>query len=200
MSDGAPSARARAPVELVVVGTSWGGLEAVGRLVGELPPDFPAALAVVQHRSPESPEGAMVRYLQERCALPVTEVDDKDGVEPGRVYVGPADYHLLVGDEGFSLSVDPPVANSRPSIDVLFETAAEAYGPAVLAVVLTGANADGSRGAGAVKAQGGRVLAEDPATAERPEMPAAAIDAGVVDEVLALPALARRLVELVGCR
>ena len=192
--------RPRTPVELVVIGTSWGGLEALGRLVRDLPPGFPAAVAVVQHRSAESPEGTMVRYLQERCALPVREVDDKDRVEAGRVFVGPADYHLLIGDEGFALSVDAPVANSRPSIDVLFETAADTFGPAVVAVVLTGANADGTKGAAAVKAGGGRVLAEDPSTAERPEMPAAAIEAGTVDEVLPLPELARRLVELVGCR
>ena len=180
----------------MVVGASWGGLEALGTLLAGLPPTFRPALAIVQHRSPESPEGAMVRYLQDRCALPVKEVDDKDPVAPGHVYVGPSDYHLLVGDDGFALSVDAPVGNSRPSIDVLFETAAETYGPQLVAIVLTGANADGSRGVTAVKRAGGQVLAQDPATAERPEMPAAAIDTGAVDAVLPLSALASRLVDI----
>ena len=185
-----------AATELVVVGTSWGGLEALGRLLNGLPPDFHAPVAVVQHRGTATPEGAMQKYLADRCALAVVDVEDKEPVEPGHVYLAPPDYHLLVDEGSLALSTEEPVAFSRPSIDVLFETAADAYGPGLVAALLTGANNDGTRGIARVHAAGGLVLVQDPDEAERREMPDAAISSGVPVEVLGLEAMARRLSQL----
>lgn len=183
-------------MELVAVGTSWGGLEALGRLLGNLPPHFRTPIAVVQHRGAGTPDGAMQKYLADRCALAIVDVEDKEPIEPGHVYLAPPDYHMLVDDGFLALSLEASVAHSRPSVDVLFESAAESHGPGVVAVVLTGANADGSRGVLAVRAAGGTVMAQDPAEAERSEMPAAAIATGAVHEVHRLEGLASRLVEM----
>jgi two-component system, chemotaxis family, protein-glutamate methylesterase/glutaminase len=170
--------------ELIVVGTSLGGLHALEKLLSSLPPAFPLPLAVVQHRSPE--ESQLAALLQEHCALPVAEVNDKDRVVAGRVYLAPADYHLLVDAGRFALSTDQRVLHARPSIDVLFASAADAYRDRLIGVVLTGASSDGTHGALRIKQRGGRVVAQDPATAEAPLMPRAAIEAGCVDEVLTL--------------
>ncbi len=178
---------------LVAIGTSWGGLEALGVLLSGLSPSFRPAVVVVQHRGRSTPDGAMRHYLTERCALPVVDTEDKEPIEPGTIYLGPPDYHLLVDEGTLSLSLEAPVSYSRPSVDVLFETAADSYGPELVAVVLTGANSDGSRGVVSVKAAGGRVLVQDPEEAEKPDMPTAAIATGAVDEVLDLKGLARRL-------
>lgn len=183
---------------LAVVGASWGGLHAVGSLVAALDARCALAVAVAQHRAPDAPADAYVRSMQARCPLPVAEVEDKDAIEPGHVYVAPADYHLLVDEGRFALSTEGPVRFSRPSIDVLFETAADAYGDQVVAVVLTGANDDGRRGAVAVKEAGGLVYVQDPETAERREMPDGVIGTGVVDAVLPVPALAAALNHLGG--
>jgi two-component system chemotaxis response regulator CheB len=181
---------------MVAIGASWGGLEAIGRLLAALPSTFLAPIAVVQHRGSSTPAGVMQHYLGVRCPLPVVEVQDKEPVEPGHIYLGPPDYHLLVSDEHLELSLEAPVAFSRPSVDVLFETAADSYGAALTAVVLTGANADGSRGVVTVRAAGGMVLAQDPAEAERSEMPEAAIATGAVHEVHPIDRLAARLTAL----
>lgn len=181
---------------MVAIGTSWGGLEALGRLLGGLPPTFGAPVAVVQHRGPSTPDGTMRHYLAERCALPVVDAEDKEPVEDGYVYLAPPDYHLLVDDGVLILSLEAPVEYSRPSVDVLFESAADSYGPGLVAVVLTGANGDGARGVVAVRAAGGTVLVQDPSDAERSEMPAAAIATGAVHEVLPIARLAARLVEM----
>ena len=180
------------PPKLVVVGSSWGGMEALAKLLGALDPSHPAAFALAQHRSADY-DDVLVRYLAARSTLPVTEVDDKDEIVPGHVHLAPADYHLLVEPGHFALSTEAAVRFSRPSIDLLFETAAEAYGEDVVAVVLTGANDDGCRGARCVKEVGGRVLAQDPETAERREMPEGVIASGVVDAVLALDEIAAEL-------
>ena len=181
---------------LAVVGASWGGFEAVASLLAALDPELRLAVVVAQHRGPDVADGTLTRWLQARCPLPVKEVDDKDELVGGQVYLAPPDYHLLVDDGFLSLTVDPAVRFSRPSIDVLFESAAETYGDEVVAIVLTGANDDGCRGVLAVKDAGGLVYVQDPATAERPEMPEAAIGTGVVDRVLPLPAIAAVLNEL----
>lgn len=180
------------PPRLVVVGSSWGGMDALGTLLGGLDPAHPASFALAQHRSADHDE-VLLRYLAARSALPVSEVDDKDEILPGHVHLAPADYHLLVEPGHFALSTEAAVRFSRPSIDLLFESAAEAYGEEVVAVVLTGANDDGCRGARCVKEVGGRVLAQDPGTAERSEMPEGVIAAGVVDAVLGLDAIAAEL-------
>jgi two-component system chemotaxis response regulator CheB len=178
--------------KLVVVGTSLGGMRALEILLGGLSSDFALPIAIVQHRSAqwEGQKSQLAALLQAHCALPVVEAGDKEPLAGGHVYLAPADYHLLVDDGALALSVDARVLHSRPSIDVLFESAAEAYRDGVLAVLLTGANADGTAGAKRIKQKGGRVIVQDPAQAESPIMPQAAITAGVVDQVLPLEEIA----------
>jgi len=170
---------------MVVIGASTGGIRAVGTILAGLPRRFPLPVVVVLHRMPMTSD-LLVTILQSDSALPVSEPEDKDPVEAGRVYIAPADYHLLVEDGAFVLSVDEPVNYSRPSIDVLFEAAAAAYGEGVIAILLTGANADGAQGMVRVKQNGGRTIVQEPSTAEAPEMPRAAIAAGAADKVLSL--------------
>lgn len=182
--------------ELVVIGASWGGFEAVSKVLAGLPAEFPAPILLAQHRAPGMPDGVLERSLGRRSALPVREVDDKDAVEPGHVYVAPADYHLLVEARGrVALSVDELVAYSRPSIDVLFDSAADTYGVGVAGVLLTGANEDGTEGLRAIRRRGGVTIVQDPAEAERSEMPASAVDAGLADQVLPLARIPAALVE-----
>jgi len=183
---------------LAVIGASWGGLHAVGTLVAALDERNRMSIVVAQHRSPDGPSDVYVRTMQNRCSLPVSEPDDNEPLEAGHVYIAPPDYHLLVDEGHLTLSADLPVRFSRPSIDVLFESAADSYGKAVVAVVLTGANDDGCRGAVRVKEEGGIVLAQDPGTAERREMPDGVIASGAVDEILPLPEIAARLNVLGG--
>ena len=178
---------------LVVVGASWGGFQAVGDLVAGLNERCALAVAVAQHRAPDAPADAYVRAIQARSRLPVSEAEDKDQIEQGHVYVAPADYHLLVDEDHFALSIEGPVRFSRPSIDVLFESAAESFGERAVAVVLTGANDDGCRGALAIKEAGGLVYAQDPETAERREMPDGVIVTGAVDAILPVPEIAALL-------
>ena len=178
---------------LAVVGASWGGFQAVGQLIGGLDERCALAVAVAQHRAADAPADAYVRSIQSKTRLPVREAEDKDVIEPGHVYVAPADYHLLVDDDHFALTLEGPVRFSRPSIDVLFESAAESYGDRVIAVVLTGANDDGCRGALAIKEAGGLVYAQDPDTAERREMPDGVIVTGAVDAILPVPEIAAEL-------
>lgn len=186
-------------VDLVVVGASWGGLEAVGTVLGDIDPRKAPPIAVAQHRGVDGPEGILVRTLQRRTELRVVEAEDKASIEAGCVFVAPPDYHLLVEPGRFALSLEAPVRFSRPSIDALFESAAEVYGPGVVGVVLTGANDDGTRGLGAVKAAGGRTIVQDPATADRAEMPLAAIEAGHADQVLPLTQIGLAVNHLVAC-
>lgn len=178
---------------VVVVGTSAGGLRALERVLGNLPAGFDVPIVAVQHRSRESELFAAV--IQGRIALPVREAEDKEALAAPGVYLAPPDYHLLLEPGGgLALSTDAPVSFSRPSIDVLFESAADAYGPGVLAVLLTGANHDGTRGLTRIRAAGGVAIVQDPATAESPEMPAAAITSGAADHVLSLGDIAGELV------
>jgi two-component system chemotaxis response regulator CheB len=159
---------------IVVIGASWGGLAALSELIECFPADLPAAVVVVQHRSKDS-ESLLAQLLQEHSALPVREVDDKDPVEPGRVFIAPADYHLLVDGPYFSLSVDAPVRYSRPSIDVTFVSTADSYGKRAIGVVLTGANEDGARGLRRIVDRGGHAVVQRPETAEVATMPNAAL-------------------------
>ena len=181
---------------IVVMGASWGGLGALRQLLAALPAGFASVIAVAQHRSSDSRTGALAHALGETCPLPVCEVEDKDPLEPGRVHLAPADYHLLVEDGTFALSTDERVRFSRPSIDVLFESAASVYGSRVVAVVLTGANSDGAAGLAAVRRSGGLTVVQDPATAERRAMPDAAIATGAAQRVLPLSDIASLLAEL----
>ena len=159
---------------ILVVGTSWGGLNALRELVGALPEDFGIPAVLVQHRHRQS-DHLLSTFLQERTRLEVVEVEDKMPIQSGMLFVAPADYHLLIDRGFFTLSTDPPVRYSRPSIDVTFYSAADAYGAATVGVVLTGANSDGSRGLRRIFDRGGLALVQDPATAESPTMPSAAV-------------------------
>lgn len=181
--------------ELVAVGTSLGGLSALRNMLQGLPNDFSAAIAIVQHRHKESGK-TLASFLQQFTPLPVSEVEDKAKILPGHIYMAPANYHLLVEPGFFSLSTDEPVSYARPSIDVMLESAADAYGPRLIAVLLTGANQDGVQGLAAVKASGGIAMVQDPTTADCPVLPKAAIAAVSVDWVLPLPTLAAHLVYL----
>jgi len=180
---------------IIAVGASLGGLDACQTLLRGLPPAFACPIAIVQHRRPEV-DGRLVELLNGRSSLPVVEPDDKERIEPGHVYLAPPNYHLVVEDGFFSLSLDAPVLFARPSIDVLFESVADSYGPAAVAVMLTSSNDDGASGAHAVKAAGGRVIIQDPATAKAPEAPRAVLAAVAVDRILQLEEIAGYLVEL----
>ncbi|HVW27268.1 MAG TPA: chemotaxis protein CheB [Polyangiaceae bacterium] len=180
---------------VVVIGASLGGFDAVRLVLAALPGSFPAPIVLVQHRMSD-PDGLLVELLGAESLLPVSEPEDKDPILPGHVYLAPSDYHLLVERGFFSLSTEDPVHHARPSIDVLFESAADAYGPSAIAVVLTGSNRDGAHGARAVKRAGGRVLVQDPRTAFSPVAPAAAMDSTAVDFVLSVSAIARRLAQM----
>lgn len=163
---------------VVAVGASWGGLAVLRQILGALPGDLDAAVLVAQHRGAAVRGGLFRDLLQASAALRVRETNDKDELRAATVYVAPPDYHLLVEDGSLSLSTEGPVLYARPSIDVLLESAAEAaYGERCAGVVLTGANADGARGLRRVAELGGTAIVQDPASAERAEMPAAALAA-----------------------
>ena len=191
----APRTKVEREFRLIVIGCSLGGMHALVKVIGELPASFPVPIAVVQHRYRTSNE-SLPAYFRRHAHLAVVDADDKQWIRPGSVYLAPANYHLLVEEGEFSLSVDAAVAFSRPSIDVLFESAADAYRDALIGVVLTGANADGARGAARIKHRGGLVIVQDPATAEAKEMPSAAIAGAAVDRILPLDRIGPFLVEL----
>jgi two-component system chemotaxis response regulator CheB len=184
--------------ELVVIGGSWGGFDALCELLSPFPADTPVPIVVALHRSPRSQDGQLERMLAASLALPITVVEDKSPLHAGSVHVAPADYHLLIEDGSLALSTDAMVQFSRPSIDMLFESAADQYESGVVAVVLTGANRDGAVGVSRVKANGGATMAQDPRSAARPQMPQAAIDTGHVDFVGTIPRLVERLGALIG--
>jgi two-component system chemotaxis response regulator CheB len=172
--------------DLVCIGASWGGLKAVGQVLADLPAEVDLPIVLAQHRHPDSPEGTLAELLQVQANRPVVDVEDKTAIEPRHVYIAPPNYHLLVERGSFALSVDEHVRFARPSIDVLFETAADAYGAGVIGIVLTGANDDGARGLARIKAAGGVALIQDPFGADRRTMPDAAIAATAADAILPL--------------
>lgn len=169
----------------MVVGTSIGGLRALQTLLSGLPDEFPVPLVVVQHRGKDS-EAGLCDYLARSSRLTISEPDDKESILPGRAYLAPRDYHLLVEKGTFALSTDAPVSFARPSIDVLFQSVADEYKEDAIGIILTGANRDGARGLAAIKLQGGLTLVEDPASAVCREMPDAAIAGTEVDRILTL--------------
>jgi two-component system chemotaxis response regulator CheB len=181
--------------EIVVVGTSWGGLSALRELIRGLPGDFGLPLVVVQHRHKQS-DHLLTGLLQDHTSLCVAEVEDKAPIAPGNVFIAPADYHLLVDAGYFSLSTDEPVRFSRPSIDVTFVSAADSYGDRSVGVVLTGANADGSRGLKRIHDRGGLTFVQTPATAESPTMPNAAIKCVPDARVLTIAEIAGEIATL----
>lgn len=187
------------PVEFIAVGASLGGLAALRTLVRALPAGFAPAVAIVQHRRPDG-DSRLAELLGSVATLPVREPEDKEAIAPATIYVAPANYHLLVDDGMFWLTVDAPVSYARPSIDVLFESVAETFGGGAVAVVLTGSSEDGAAGSRAVKRAGGTLLVQDPRSAESSTLPRAAIAQAEVDLILPLDELVRALVDLVAAR
>jgi two-component system chemotaxis response regulator CheB len=186
--------------EAVVLGVSAGGLQALKTFLPALPAWFPLPIAIVQHIGERS-DGFLAEYLDRASAITVKEVEDKEPLRPGTAYLAPPGYHALIEpDRSFALSVDPRVNHSCPAIDVLFESAAEVYGRALIGVVLTGANGDGALGLKAIKALGGLAIVQDPDSAEATAMPRAAIAAAPVDYIVELERLAPLLLDLTASR
>jgi two-component system chemotaxis response regulator CheB len=182
--------------DLVVIGASLGGLVALRQILAELPASFPAAVAVVQHRRPEV-ASTLVDLLGAASTLPVREPQDRERLSPGVVYLAPGGYHLLVEPGWLLLSVEGPVSWARPSIDVLFETAAEAYRRRLAAVLLTGSSEDGAAGIEAVARRGGLTVVEDPGSAHSSVSPAAALARTSVHHVLPVDAIGGLLCRMV---
>ena len=191
------AARGGKGYDVAVIGASWGGLTALTAIVSALPADFGVPVVIVQHRRKDS-ENLLADLLQDETPLTVSEVEDKEPMIPGHIYVAPADYHLLVEGDHFSLSCESAVRYSRPSIDVTFISAADTHEERVIGVVLTGANEDGARGLKRICERGGMCIVQDPATAEVRTMPEAALKATPSAWVLGLDAIAPQLARLAG--
>jgi len=177
----------------VVLGVSAGGMRALDKLLPKLEPGFSFPLVIVQHLHPTQGD-YLFDYYNEQCSYLIKEAEDKESLLPGVVYFAPANYHLLIDeDHTLTLSTDEKIRFSRPSIDVLFESAVGACFPCLTAVLLTGANNDGTIGMQKVKNAGGRTMAQSPETAEFSIMPQSAIKAGVINHVLSLEEIAEVL-------
>lgn len=183
--------------QIVAIGASWGGLEALGVVLAGLPAHFRPAIVVAQHRGSDGP-AHLAQALSAKTSLTVIEPYDKDALETAHVYVAPPGYHLLVDRDTVSLSTDEPERFSRPSIDVLFESVADTFAEEAIGVILTGASDDGSAGLARMRRRGALTIAQEPATAARPRMPEAAIAAGGVGKVLPLADIAAFLVTVNG--
>ena len=175
--------------QVIVMGCSWGGLTALRTIVTALPAAFDIPTVIIQHRHRDS-DAMLARFLQGHTALRVCEVEDKQPIESGRIFIAPANYHLLVEEGHFSLSLEAPVRYSRPSIDVAFTSAADAYGHHAVGVVLTGSNDDGAEGLRRIADAGGMTVIQDPSTAESPVMPLAAVHAVPTARVFAVDRIA----------
>jgi len=183
------------PYGIVVIGSSWGGLKALSNILSKMPADSATPILVVQHQHKNS-EGLLTSILKQRTALKVHEGEEKEIIEPGCVYLAPAGYHMLVESDGsLSLSTDELINYSRPSVDVLFESAAEVYRSKTIGVILTGANNDGALGIKKIKEFGGLTIVQDPKTAEADSMPKAAIKATEIDHIETLENIADLLIK-----
>ncbi len=178
---------------LVVIGCSWGGLDAMSVLLEALPGDFGLPVALVQHRAAGSSDATLAQLLARHTHLAVRDIEDKAPIEPGSLNLAPPDYHVLVEPGHFALSTEARVRSARPSADLLFETASDAYADRVAGVVLTGAGNDGAQGLARISQRGGHTMIEDPSSATRPEMPSAALAACTPDVVGTLRDLAEAL-------
>lgn len=175
--------------EAIVIGVSTGGLNALRILLPALPVDFKLPVIIVQHVASTS-EGYWIKAMNDICPLKVMEADEKENIRKGNVYIAPPNYHLLIeNDRTFSLSADERVNFARPSIDVLFESAARIYKNKLIGIVLTGLNSDGTKGLEKIKESGGWTIVQDPVSAESPNMPASAIANGKADHILPLESI-----------
>lgn len=182
---------------VVVIGASIGGLEALRKILPALPADYPWPVIVLLHASAAYRDSRLDGLLAKSCALPVREAQARAQAQPGVVHLAPAGYHLLLeADLRFALSVDEKVAYVRPSADVLFESVAYACGAHCVGVILTGANEDGAAGLSAIRRRGGLALVQDPAEAQAPQMPEAALRLAGADQVLNLQGIAAKLAAL----
>ena len=176
--------------EAIVIGASAGAFDALSTLLPALPQDYPLPIMVVVHL-PSDKESVIADLFQTKCQLRVKESEDKESIQPGTVYFAPPNYHLLIEkDKRLSLSSEEEVIYSRPSIDVLFETAADAYGTGLIGVILTGANNDGANGLKAVTNAGGIALVQQPGLAYASAMPQAAMKACPSAQALSLEQIA----------
>lgn len=181
--------------QAVVIGASAGAVQALSAILPRLPADYPVPVLIVVH-VPDGPSGLTALFAS-KCAMTFREPEDKEPIVPATAYLAPPGYHMLVeADRSIALSTDEPVLFSRPSIDVLFETAADSYGAGLTGIILTGANEDGARGAAAVHKAGGTVLVEDPATAYAAAMPTAALMRCPAASAMSLDGIADHLLNL----
>ena len=172
--------------EAIVIGVSSGGLKALKLIFSALPSDFTVPIIVVQHIGPRS-ENSWITLLKDNCNIPIKEADEKEKIGTGNIYIAPSNYHLLIEqDKTFSLTIDERVNFARPSIDVLFESAADVYREKLIGIILTGSNNDGTNGLKRIKEYGGLTIVQDPATAESSYMPASAIAVVQMDYILTL--------------
>lgn len=183
--------------KLIAIAASAGGLTAISQVLSDLPADFSAAIAIVQHLEPNH-RSLMAEILNRRTTLQVKQATEQDRLKPGWVFIAPPNHHLLINpDSSFSLTQSELVHFVRPSADLLFESAAASYQERAIAVVLTGTGHDGGMGVQAINKMGGIVIAQDHETAKYFGMPQTAIKTGVVDFILPLPKIAPALVSLV---
>ena len=171
-------------------------MQALKKILPDLPANFPVPIVIVQHQHPYS-ENYFVEYMDEKCLMKVKEAEEKEYLAAGTIYFAPPDYHLLMEtNESFALSTSEKVRNSRPSIDVLFETASDVYDSSLIGIILTGANDDGANGMKMIKKNGGLTIVQDPKNAESPVMPNAAIKACTIDNILNLEKIPELLVDI----
>jgi two-component system, chemotaxis family, protein-glutamate methylesterase/glutaminase len=192
-----PAVSAERPFGIVAIAASAGGVTALGRVLGGLPAGFPVPVVVVQHLDRRH-KTIIASVLERRAQMPVSLAEDRERAQPGRIYVAPPDYHLLVGTgRTLTLTSSELVHFVRPSADLLFESVAATYGPQAIACVLTGSGSDGAMGVSAIKSRGGTVIVEDPDLAEFKGMPQAAVAAGAADFILPLDEIATVICGLV---
>ncbi len=183
-------------ISTIVIGVSQGGLEALSTLISTLTQDFSKAIIIVQHRAADS-DSYLSEHLNLISQMQVKEAQDKEPIRPGIAYVAPPDYHLLVEKQAtLSLSDDERVNYTRPSIDVLFDSAADCYGPALMGIILTGNNSDGALGLKTIKDLGGTTVIQDPKEAQVPAMPLAAQAVTQIDFTLSLSQISGLLTDL----
>ncbi len=182
--------------EAIVIGVSSGGMTALKFIFSVLPAGFSLPIIIVQHINAHS-DNEWIKLLNNKSNLTIKEADEKEKIENGNVYIAPANYHLLIeSDKTFSLTIDEYVNFARPSVDVLFESAAEAYKDKLIGIVLTGSNNDGTKGIKRIKELGGMAIIQDPKTAESSIMPASAIAAIEPDYILSLEKIVQLLIKI----
>jgi two-component system, chemotaxis family, protein-glutamate methylesterase/glutaminase len=185
-----------AKYEAVAIGGSWGGMEAVSKILAGLPTAFKLPIIIILHRL-KNVESELPRLVAKNAKLRVKEIDEKEKILPGYVYIAPANYHVLIEqDKTFSLCVSELVHYSRPSLDVSFKSAADVYKDKLVGIILTGANRDGSEGLNEIKCKGGLTIVQDPLEAEVDTMPKAAIKKTHIDHVLTLEGIKNMLIKL----